>query len=104
MVTLEQIKVMLESTGLPVTYRAWPKNKAPNLPYICYLVAYSNNFGADNAVYYPISHLQIELYTNLKDPETEDNVEKALSSLFWEKSEYYIDSEQCYQIIYEIEV
>ena len=61
-------------------------------------------FGADNAVYYPINHLQIELYTSLKDPETEDKVEKALSSLFWEKSEYYIDSEQCYQIIYEIEV
>ena len=104
MVTLEKLKDLLASTGLPVTYRAWPESEAPPLPYICYLVSFSANFGGDNGVYYPIDHIQIELYTEHKDPESEGKVEMALSSLYWEKTETYIDEERCYQILYEIEV
>lgn len=101
---LKEIDELLKSTGLPVTYYAWPEKAAPPLPYICYLVAYSNNFSADGSVYLPINHIQIELYTRLKEPMTEGKVEQALSSLFWEKTETYIDTEGCYQILYEIEV
>lgn len=101
---LEELKTLLETTGMPVTYRAWPENEAPPLPFICYLVAYSNNFGADNRVYHKISHIQVELYTKQKDPNAEDKVENALSSFYWDKTEEYIDSERCYQILYEIEV
>lgn len=102
--TLEEIRAALESTGLPVVYLAWPEKKAPPMPFLCYLVAYSNNFGADDRVYQKINHIQIELYTKTKRTDLEDKVESALSSLFWEKLETYIDSEKCYQIIYEIEV
>lgn len=102
--TLDKLKKLLETTGLPVVYHSWPKNAAPALPYLCYLVAYSNNFGADDQVYYPVDHIQVELYTKQKEPKTEDKVEHAMSSLFWEKTETYIDSERCYQILYEIEV
>lgn len=101
---LEELKTLLETTGMPVTYRAWPENEAPPLPFICYLVAYSNNFGADNRVYHKISHIQVELYTKQKDQSSEDKVENALSSFYWDKTEEYIDSERCYQILYEIEV
>lgn len=102
--TLENLYQILESTGLPVVYRAWPIDGAPELPYICYLAVYSNNFSADGVVYHPIDHVQIELYTKDKNPEAEGRVENALSSLFWDKSETYIDTEQCYQILYEVEV
>lgn len=102
--TLEEVSKRLESSGIPFTYRAWPEQKAPAMPFGCYMVSYSNNFVADGAVYYPVLHIQIELYTQLKNPEAEDKVEKALSSLVWEKTETYIDSEACYQILYEIEV
>lgn len=102
--TLENLYQLLESTGLPVVYREWPIDGAPELPYICYLTTYSNNFSADGVVYQPIDHVQIELYTKDKNPEAEGRVENALSSLFWDKSETYIDTEQCYQILYEVEV
>ncbi len=102
--TLEKLSKMLETSGIPFTYRAWPEQEAPPMPFGCYMVSYNNNFVADGTVYYPIKHVQIELYTQLKDPEAEDKVEKALSSLVWEKTETYIDSEKCYQILYEIEV
>ena len=102
--TLEELKDLLGTTGFPVAYREWPENEAPPLPFICYLVTYSNNFAADGQVYYPIDHVQVELYTKLKDQEAEDKVEQAMSGLFWEKTETYISTEKCYQILYEIEV
>lgn len=102
--SLRQIQELLESTGLPTAYRAWPENDAPPLPFICYLVSRNNNFAADGTVYMPVQHIQIELYTKQKEPETEDKVEKALSSVFWSKTETYISTEQVYEILYEIEV
>lgn len=102
--TLEELRDLLETTGLPVTYREWEANAAPPLPNICYLVSYSNNFAADGKVYCPITHVQIELYTKLKDLESEARVENALASFYWEKTESYINTEKCYQILYEIEV
>lgn len=101
---LEKVKNALESTGLPVVYRAWPEGEAPALPYICYLVTGSSNFAADGQVYEKILRLQVELYTKFKDEVLEDKVEQALSSFVWEATEEYIDSEKCYQILYEIEV
>lgn len=102
--TLEELKTTLKSSGLPVTYRAWPEGEAPALPYICYLVTGSSNFAADGIVYAGFQRVQVELYTRIKDEETEDKVEQTLSSFVWEKTEEYIDSEECYQILYEIEV
>lgn len=104
MMALEDMKTLLDTTGYPVMYYAWPEKKAPALPYICFLTAYSNNFGADDRVYYPVAHYQIELYTRCKDPEAEGKVEQALSSYFWEKTETYLDTERCFQILYEVEV
>lgn len=101
---LDQIKTMLESTGLPVVYLSWEEGSAPPLPWIAYRVLYSNNFSADGVVYRPIERITVELYSKLKDQESEDKVESALSSLFWQKSEAYIDDERCYQVAYEFEV
>ena len=100
----EDMKTHLDPTGDPVGFYAWPEKKPPALPYICFLTAYSNNFGADDRVYYPVAHYQIELYTRCKDPEAEGKVEQALSSYFWEKTETYLDTERCFQILYEVEV
>ena len=103
-VTLKDIPKLLETTGLPVVYRFFTENEAPQLPFICYLFTNTNNFAADGQVYANINRIQIELYTQHKDIEVEKKLENALSSLFWEKSEEYIGSERCFQIVYELEV
>ena len=102
--TLAEIKTMLETTGLPVAYSAFPEGAAPLLPYICYVVTGSNNFVADGIVYQPVQAIDIELYTRQKDPESESAVEAALAALPWEKTELYLDDEKCVQVTYEIEV
>lgn len=89
-----------------VVYRAWPVGEAPALPFICYLVEGSDNFGADNIVYKAINRVRIELYSENKDTTSESAIEALLDSLsiYWEKDETYIDDERCYEIIYSIEV
>lgn len=102
--TLQELDQKLQSSGLPVVYRAWAEDTAPPLPWICYAISRSNNFVADGEVYLPINRAMVELYTKLKDPLAEEKVETALKSVVWEKTETYIDSEKCYRILYEIEV
>ncbi len=103
-VMLKEIETLLSTTGLPVAYRCFPENEVPPLPYICYMNPYDNNFAADGQVYVEVNHLQVELYTKMKQPAIEEKVKKALSDFFWERTENYLDSEECYQIIFELEV
>lgn len=102
--TLAEVKNMLEESGMPVAYGSFPVGSAPPLPFICYLVTGSNNFIADGVVYQAVQAIDIELYTQQKDPDAEAAVEAALATLPWEKSEVYLDDEKCVQIVYEIEV
>lgn len=104
--TLEGIKTILEATGLPVAYRSFPEGGAPALPFLCYYSPYTNNFAADGVAYAIINHVNVELYTQVKDPTTEGKVEAALTGagIYWEKSETYLEDEKCLQILYEIEV
>ena len=102
--TLEEVAALLETTGYPVVFREWKEGAVPPMPYLVYLSPYTNNFAADGTAYFVVNHVQIELYTKLKDPVAEGKVEKALSSLYWEKNTEQLDTEKCYQTIYEIEV
>lgn len=102
--TLEELALRLKSTGLPVTYRAWPEGEAPALPFLCYLVTDTGVVYADGRVYVSWENVRVELYTALKDPALEKTVEEALRGFHWKKSETYIDTERCYLILYEIEV
>lgn len=107
--TLAELNTQLKSlTGFSkkVVYRAWPVGQAPPLPFICFMVDESDNFGADDIVYKAINRVNIELYSKNKDTVSEGLIESLLGSLsiYWEKNETYIDDEQCYEIIYTIEV
>jgi len=107
--TLAELNTALKSiTGFDkkVVYRSWPVGEAPALPFIVFMVDESDNFGADDIVYKAINRVNIELYSKNKDTTSEGLIESLLESksLYWEKNETYIDDEQCYEIIYTIEV
>lgn len=102
--TIKDFVKILDSTGLPVAERCFPEGNAPVLPFICYLTEGSNNFGADGVVYFSAKKISVELYTKRKDESIEAVVEEALSSFYWEKSEEYIDGEDCHLTTYELEV
>lgn len=89
-----------------VAYRCFPVGAAPKLPVICYLETSTNNQFADNKVHLLVRGIDIELYTETKDSESERKLEETLNNrcIPWNKYEEYIDKEQCYQITYSIEV
>ena len=108
--TLPELADLLNTTQMPVAYYAFPvddpDNPPPPLPFLVYLCTGTNNFSADGVVYHCIQSVQIELYTALKDPAAEAAVETALNGagIFWNRSEVYLESERCWETIYEIEV
>lgn len=101
---MDKLYEILKSTGLEVAYHHF--NKPPSLPYIVYLQTGSDNFGADNKVYQKINNYQIELYSDYKNPETEQVLEDTLDNngIFYDKFEDYIESEKLYMVVYQIQI
>jgi hypothetical protein len=105
--TLAELNTALQSiTGFKdkVAYRAFPVGKAPKLPFICYLATSTDNFDADNSVYHVLQGVDIELYIKDKSEATEQLIEAKLNeiNLVWNKYEEWLDSEECYEIVYSI--
>lgn len=104
--TIENLVEMLQKTGIPFAYDHFAEGESPKPPFICYLLPGSNNFAADGKVYFKINQVRIELYTDSKDLAVERKVEMVLdeSSIFYNKSEVWIQSEKLYEVLYSFEV
>lgn len=102
--TQAELKEQLDTSGLPVAYRAWPAKKAPPLPWVVYYHTRTEPFAADGQVYYPMAHYRAELYAKRKDPAAEAALEKALAPFVWEKEEIEIPEEQMVMISYNFEI
>lgn len=102
--TEKEIKQLLNSSGIPFRYHHWKTRKRP--PFGVYLFPESKNLMADGGVYYKSNTLQVELYTEEKEPETEEALEKVLdqAGFFYEKTEDYLQTEDIYQVTYEMEM
>ena len=105
--SLTELAALLQSIpGLRgrVAYESFPKGEYPGLPVIRFMQTGSNIFEADNRVYYSSPTVSIELFTQVKSPETEAALESALASaeLIWTKDEDYLASERCYMITYTV--
>lgn len=102
----EDVIAMMEEIGLEFAYSHFAEGEAPDPPFICFLYPNSENFGADDSVYFPMTALDIELYTDLKDPALETAVEAVLGNhdIFWEKTEVWIESEKLYEVCYSVTV
>ena len=52
------------------------------------------------------NRINIELYTDVKSPETENEVEQVLKrhNIYYTKNEVWIASEKMYEVLYEMEV
>lgn len=103
---ISEIKTMLAETELPVTYLQWQEQGVPELPYICWLMPNSDNFGADDKVYKRGEVLVVELYTRQRDFALEAEVEAMLENydIFWDKDSTWLDSEMMNETVYTAEV
>ena len=103
---MDEILTMLQEMRIPFAYDHFAEGESPDPPFICYLLPGSNNFSADGQVYYKISEVHIELYTDLKDLSVENAVEAVLDQhgIFYSKSETWIESESLYEVLYTFEL
>jgi hypothetical protein len=103
---MDELLLMLGEMQIPFAYDHFAEGESPDPPFICYLLPGSNNFSADGRVYYKISEVHIELYTDLKDLSVENAVEAVLDShgIFYQKSEVWIESERLYEVLYSFEL
>ena len=104
--TYSEIVAMLEEAELPLAYDHFTEGESPDPPFLIFLFPRSNNFPADGRVYFKVDRLNVELYTDTKQPELEKRLEDILDSrgLFYEKSEIWIEDEKLYEVLYEMEV
>ena len=106
MLSYEQITDLLDQTGLPFAYHHFAEGESPDPPFLVYLIPGSHNFSADGVVYHRVDQLDIELYTDKKQPEQEAKLEAVLdeAGMFYDKTERFIQSERLYEVLYEMEV
>ena len=102
---MESLIALMDEIGLPFAYHHFAEGESPDPPFVCFLVSGSNNFAADGSTYFKIDAINIELYTDRKDPELEDRVETVLDGhgIFYRKTEVWIDSEKLYEVLYQFE-
>jgi hypothetical protein len=103
---MTQIELLqeLKAIGYPVAYFEFKTEPKP--PYMVYLFVNGNDVMADNHNYAEISNFQIELYTAIKDLTAEKAVQDKLkdSRLAYTKSETKVESEDLYQVVYEVQI
>ena len=102
----EDVLSMVDEIGLPYAYDHFAEGEVPDTPYVVFLFPASDNFSADGRVYCKINELNIEMYSDIKDPESEELIEAVLDEhgLFYQKTETWIDEEKLYEVLYEMEV
>lgn len=100
--TLETIYTKLSAVNVPVYYDH-TDNEAAELPYICYKEISARAIASDDAVTVTVPTVQVELYTNKRDRESEALVEAALNGCIWSRRLEFGDAEDYYEVIYTFE-
>lgn len=100
---MDELVKIIEEMDIPFAYDHFAEGENPEPPFLCYLLPGSNNFATDGRVYYKMSEVRIEMYTDFKDVSLEEKVTAVLDShgIFYEQSEVWIEEEKLYEVAFE---
>ena len=100
---MEELLQIIKEMDIPFAYDHFAEGESPAPPFLCYLLPGSDNFAADGRVYYKMSEVRIELYTDFKDVSLEEKVIAVLDNhgIFYEQSEVWIEEEKLYEVAFE---
>ncbi|MBQ8011905.1 MAG: hypothetical protein IJ265_10150 [Oscillospiraceae bacterium] len=104
--TYEEINDMMAEMGLPYAYHHFAEGESPQPPFLLFLSPGEETFSADNVAYYSFKQLDIELYTDKKNPVLEEEIEAVLTQheIYFTKTESWIASEKMYEVLYEMTI
>lgn len=100
---MDELVKIIEEMDIPFAYDHFAEGESLDPPFLCYLLPGSDNFAADGRVYYKMSEVRIELYTDFKDVSLEEKVTAVLDNhgIFYEQSEVWIEEEKLYEVAFE---
>ena len=103
-ITYMDLKGEMEALGFPCTYGSF--KSSPPIPFTVIQFAYSGDMMADNQNYKDIGNYQLEYYNSIKFPPDETLIQNKLKELRlpYTKTEVFLDSEDLYQVIYDIQL
>ena len=103
---MDKLLELMAEIDIPSAYDHFAEGESPDPPFITYLLPGSDNFSADGKVYFRITEVHIELYTDEKNPEVERQVEAVLDrhGIFYDKTEVWIETEKLYEVLYSFEM
>lgn len=100
-----EIYNLLKTLNIPVAYDHFNTNKEVTPPFIAYREVAPETFKADSVTYYRPYNFEIELVTEIKDPELEQAIEELLTNNqipYDINAEVWDDDERIYHNFYEI--
>lgn len=97
---------MLEEMNLPLAYHHFEEGESPDPPFLLFRFPSEDTFAADDIVYISFPEVNVELYTDKKDPPLEKRLEEIFTrhEVYWSKSEVWIPSERMYEVLYELTI
>lgn len=101
----KDVYTMLKTLNIPVAYDHFESNKTVSPPFIVYRETDVDTFKADGITYYRDYNYEIELITEKKDTDLQEELEELLTNnkLPYDlQSELWDNTEKIYHNIYEI--
>ena len=102
--TLEELKTRCEKAGFKYAYGLFKQPTEP--PHLIAITADTDNFMADNKVYYGPIPIQLDYTYITKNQEEQNKIEnEILSDIAWNKTvETYLQDEKVWQVSYFFEI
>lgn len=102
--TLEELKTKCEEQGFKYAYGVFKEAVEP--PHLVAIITNTDNFMADNEVYYKNIPIQLDYTYLYKDVEEQNKIEDIiLKGIAWNKTEEtYLADEQIWQVSYFFEI
>lgn len=102
--TLEELKQRCENAGFKYAYGQFKKATEP--PHLVAISTATDNFMADNKVYFKKTPIQLDYTYIKKDIEEQNKIEnEILGNIAWEKTdETYLQDEDVWQVSYFFEI
>lgn len=102
--TLEELKRRCENAGFKYSYGGFEKATEP--PHLIAITTDTDNFIADNKVYYKKTPIKLDYTYIYKDLEEQNKIEDMiLSDVAWNKTEEtYLQDEKIWQVSYFFEI
>jgi len=103
---MDKLLQIISEIDIPSAYDHFAEGESPDPPFLCYLLPGVDHFAADGKAYFKVDQVHLELYTDRKDPDTEQMIEAVLDGhgIFYDRTEVWIESEQLYEVLYYFEL